>query len=225
MRPARLVLFLLTIAILPTAGLLAQQPVRDELGLTLVAVPDALYAHLPSLQRGKGLLIETLKPGSRAAELGLKRHDILLAVGTTPVKGAADLRGKVRSLQAGEREVLQIIRGGKPFALTLASPSATPAAERYAPAKSLFKPGGPPAVSVEIKPLAQGSMAVNLFYLNSKNKMERHALTGSLAEIEQQVGTLADNGQMSASIQDLVSLALKRIRTKAPAKSKPRGNR
>jgi C-terminal processing protease CtpA/Prc len=213
MRLAHIVLLLSTIAILPTAGLLAQQPVptRDELGLKLVAVPDALYAHLPALEHGQGLLVETLKPGSRAAELGLKPHDIVLAVGTSPVKSAAELGRKVRALPPGEREVLQIIRGGKPFALTVASAGTA----RYSPAKSLFKPGGPPAVSVEIKPLAQGEMAVNLFYLNTANEVERHALTGSLTDIERQVGDLAEHGQMSASIHDLVSLALKRARTKS----------
>jgi len=208
---------ILALAVIPTAGLLAQQPApaRDELGLKLVAVPEALYAHLPALEHGQGLLVETLKPGSRAAEFGLKPHDIVLAVGTTPVKSADELGRKVRGLPPGEREVLQIIRGGKPFALTVASPSAT--AENYSPAKSLFKPGGPPAVSVEIKPMTRGSMAVNVFYLNAANKIERHELTGSLTEIERQVGTLAENGTMPANIHDLVSLALKRARTKAPS--------
>ena len=37
------------------------------------------------------------------------------------------------------------------------------------------------------------------------------------AQIERQVDTLAEHGQMSASVQDLVSLALKRVRTKTPA--------
>lgn len=219
MRSVHVSLLSLALALLPTAGLLAQPlpSARDDLGLKLVTVPDALYAHLPALERGQGLLIERLKPGSRAAELGLKPHDIVLAVGTTPVKNAEELRVKVRSLPPGEREVLQIIRGGKPFALTIASPSTTPMDLEYSPAKSLFKPDGPPAVSVEIKPLTQGEMAVNLFYLNSANKMERHAMTGSLAEIERQVGTLAESGEMSASIHDLVSLALKRVRTKTPA--------
>lgn len=219
MRLAHLVLFVLALTIIPAAGLLAQQPgpASDGLGLKLVPVPEALYAHLPALEHGHGLLVESLKTGSRAAEVGLKPYDIVLAVGTASVKSTRDLQQKLHALQPGEREVLQIIRGGKPFALTLASPGATPMTDAYAPAKSLFKPGGPPAVSVEIKPLPKGAMTVNLFYLNSKNKMECRALTGSLTDIERQVGTLAENGQMSASIHDLVSLALERVRAK-PAK-------
>jgi membrane-associated protease RseP (regulator of RpoE activity) len=214
------VLFALALGLLASAGLFAQQPApggppHDDLGLKLVAVPAALYAHVPALEHGQGLLVETLKPGSRAAELGLKPYDIVLAVGTTPVKSADAFAGKVRALPLGEREVLQIIRGGKPFALTVASPTTT--AESYTPAKSLFKPGGPPAVSVEIKPLPAGALAVNVFYLNTANKMQRHALTGSLADIERQVGTLAENGTMPASIHDLVSVALQRARTKTPA--------
>src|SRR5262245_45467861 len=186
MRHAHVFLFAIALSVIPAVGLLAQQPVpaRDELGLKLVAVPEALYAHLPALEHGQGLLVETLRPGSRAAELGLKSHDIVLAVGTALVKSADELGRKVRALGPGEREVLQIIRGGKPFALTVASSGVAATTEGYSLAKSLFKPGGLSVVSVEIKPLSQGAMAVNLFYLNSANKMERHALTGSLAEIE-----------------------------------------
>src|SRR5262249_23687261 len=152
-------------------------PARDDaaLGLKCSGVPELLYAHLPNLERGQGLVVEIIKPGSRAAELGLKVHDIVLAVGTAPVKSGDELQSKLTTLPPGEREVLQIIRGGNPFALTVASPAAS-ADSNYSPPKSLFKPGGPPAVSVEVKPLPTGGMEVNLFYLNSSNKMERHAL-------------------------------------------------
>jgi C-terminal processing protease CtpA/Prc len=215
MRSVRLGLILLALVAAPGAGSAQQSgpaPIRDDtpLGIKLAAVPDALYAHLPTLERGQGLLVETIKPGSRAAELGLKAFDIVLSVGTSPVRSGEDLHGKLSTLQPGEREVLQIVRGGKQFALTVATP-----AENYIPAKSLFKPGGPPAVSIEIKPLkADGAMEVNLFYLNQANKLDRHALHGSLDEIEHQVADLARKGQMPENIRDLVSLALMRLRTK-----------
>jgi membrane-associated protease RseP (regulator of RpoE activity) len=183
-------------------------------GLKLAAVPDALYAHLPTLDRGQGLLVDGIKPGSRAAELGLKPFDVIVAVGSSPVKSGDGLQKKLASLSAGEREVLRIIRGGKEFALTVASPASSPSTDNYMPPKSLFKPGGPPAVSVEIKPLVTGGMEVNLFYLNQANKMDRRALHGSLAQIERQVGDLAQQGQMPAEIHDLVALALKRLRSK-----------
>jgi hypothetical protein len=215
MRSVRLGLILLALVAAPGAGSAQQSgpaPIRDDtpLGIKLAAVPDALYAHLTTLERGQGLLVETIKPGSRAAELGLKAFDIVLAVGTSPVKSGEDLQSKLSTLQPGEREVLQIVRGGKQFALTVATP-----AENYVPAKSLFKPGGPPAVSIEIKPpRADGGMEVHLFYLNQANKMNHRALQGSLADIERQVGDLAREGQMPENIHDLVSLALKRLRTK-----------
>ena len=119
-----------------------------------------------------------------------------------------------RRFHAGEREVLRIIRGGKEFALTVASAASPRSADNYMPPKSLFKPGGPPAVSVEIKPLVAGGMEVNLFYLNQANKMDRQALHSSLEQIEHQVADLAQQGQMSADVHDLVSLALKRLRAK-----------
>jgi PDZ domain len=215
MRSVRFGLILLALAAAPARGA-AQQPgpapSRDDtpLGIRLAAVPDALYAHLPTLERGQGLLVETIKPDSRAADFGLKAFDIVLAVGTSPVKSGEDLQSKLSTLQPGEREVLQIVRGGKQFALSVATP-----AENYIPAKSLFKPGGPPAVSIEIKPVkADGGMEVHLFYLNQANKMNHRALQGSLGEIESQVAELARQGQMPENIHDLVSLALKRLRTK-----------
>ena len=217
--PARALLVLLALFLLPAALLRAQgsaaAPAREEasLGLKLAVVPEVLYTHIPELKRGQGVLVEAIRPGSRAAELGLEPYDIVLAVGTAPVTCSEELPGKLRGLEAGEREVLQIIRGGKPFALTVASP----AADRYSPPKSLFKPGGPPAVSVQIKPMSAGTLEVNLFYLNPSNEMERHALHGSLADIERQAADLAEQGQMSANIHDLVALALQRARGKAPA--------
>jgi len=218
MRVARFLSLGLLVCTLSAVSLYAQQPGVAKkadytgLGCRLTSVPDALYAHIPDLQRGQGLLVESVRAGSRAAEIGLKPHDIVLMVGTMPVKNGEELQGKLGALPAGEREVLRLIRGGKEFALIVAQPSTTDAT--YMPPKSLFKPGGPPAVSVEIKPLAAGTMEVNLFYLNQANKMERRALNGSLESIERQVAELAKNGQMPANIHDLVAPALERLRTK-----------
>jgi C-terminal processing protease CtpA/Prc len=220
MRHLRFALSLIVFLGGPAAGLIAQQPGPPPdaagLGLKVTAVPEALYAHLPALEQGKGVLVRAIDPGSRAATLGLKTYDIVLAVGTTPVHNGQDLRARLVSLPPGEREVLQIVRGGKPFALTVATPKSVAATEGYMPPKSLFKPGGPPAVSVEIKPLAAGALEVNLFYLSTSNKMERRQLQGSLETIEHDVADLAQKGQMSDNVHDLVSLALKRLRTKAP---------
>jgi PDZ domain len=211
-------LSLLIVAALPGLRLFAQQATTTTshevaLGAQFCTVPDAVYAHVPALQRGQGLLVESIKAGSRAEEIGLKPYDVVLTVGTTPLKNGEEFKAKLSSLPKGEREVLQIIRAGKPFALTLSAAATTV----YAPPKSLFKPGGPPAVSVEIKPLSAGNMEVNLFYLNEANKLDRRALRGSLDEIERQVSELAMMGQMPENIHDLISLALKRARTKGPA--------
>src|SRR5437763_17054202 len=120
MRPGSMALLALTSILLLAGGLRAQQ---GPLGIKLVPVPDALYAHLPNLEHGQGLLVETIKPGSRAAEIGLKPYDVLVAVGTTPVKSGELIESKLTTLLPGEREVLQIVRGGKSFALTVATPA------------------------------------------------------------------------------------------------------
>ncbi len=221
MRCRFLVALLLAWPVLPAGRLLAQPvpaaPRGDAaLGLRVAPVPEALYAHVPDLPSGQGLLVEAIQPGSRAADLGLKRFDILLSVGTAPVKSGVELQDRLGTLAPGEREVVQIIRGGKQFALTVANPVAAAGAEAaYTPPRSLFKPGGPPAVSVEVKPLPAGGMEVNLFYLNRLNKMERHALSGSLDDIERRVAELAEHGQMPDNIHDLVAVALRRLRSKS----------
>src|SRR5436305_49940 len=55
-------------------------------GLRLVIVPDVLYAHVPQLPKGHGLLIKQVAPESPAEQAGLKVHDILLTCGGKDVK-------------------------------------------------------------------------------------------------------------------------------------------
>src|SRR5437762_1878010 len=76
MRLTRFLVLLFAFAALSASGLLAQQPLqakRDDtaLGAKLASVPDLLYAHISELKPGQGLLVESIKPGSRAAEIGL----------------------------------------------------------------------------------------------------------------------------------------------------------
>ena len=102
MHSARIGLLLLALTALPRIGLAQQTgtPARNDavLGLKLTAVPDALYAHLPTLEHGQGMLVDTIKTGSRAAELGLKPFDIVVAVGNSPVKSGDELQGKLAAL-------------------------------------------------------------------------------------------------------------------------------
>src|SRR5688500_3470884 len=117
---------LLALLLAPLAGFAQSAPVArpaSNLGLKLAPVPEALAAHLNDLRLGQGLLIESVRPDSPAAGFGLKKYDVVLAVGATPVKAADELIAKLRGLRPGESDVLRVIRGGRQIALSVATPA------------------------------------------------------------------------------------------------------
>lgn len=81
-------------------------------GARVGEVPDLLRAHL-AIPEGRGVVIESVREGSTAESLGLKRHDILLEIDGRKV-------GSVRDLAEGlsRSSTLKVLRGGKEQALT-----------------------------------------------------------------------------------------------------------
>src|SRR4051794_37877794 len=167
----------------------APAPAKGEaaLGLRLSPVPEVLSAHLPKLDPGQGVVVTDVKPASRAAALGLRRHDVIVSVGSHPVTSGDDLLERLSALQPGDRESLQIVRGGRGTSLSLAHVNNQATETDPAMPKSLLKAGGPPAVTVEMKPLSPGRIEASFVYLNAANKMERLTLRGSLDEIDRQL--------------------------------------
>jgi C-terminal processing protease CtpA/Prc len=82
---------------------------KYRLGAAFAPIPMALNEQLDL--KGAGLLIERVGPGGPADKAGIKRGDILLAVGDKPIKQYADA---VEGLNASEGKAsLKLLRGGK----------------------------------------------------------------------------------------------------------------
>ena len=198
----------------PAAGSAKATP---PLGLSLSAVPELLYDHLrlPNLRRGRGVVVRKIAPDSPAADSGLQDNDILLSCNGTLIENGAQC---VRLLQATAPEGkahLLLVRGGQEMRvrLRLAAPlGSNPAPPPFA--KALIKAGGPPAISLKAEALDGGKLQITfVFYSDGKGKLDQVTCSGSFREIETQVQNLGAKNQIPARVQELVDVALKRIRT------------
>ena len=72
---------------------------------------------------GQGALVAEVAPGSPAAAAGLRPGDLIVAVAGRPVTGAAELGGRVREHEPGDRVEVRYRRGGaeRTAQVTLAS--------------------------------------------------------------------------------------------------------
>ncbi len=87
-------------------------PAKPALGVTISEVPPVLRTQL-SVKEGEGVVVEEVLPDTPAARLGLKRHDVILAVNGIPVSGAREIRSAVEAVKEGGALSLRILRGGK----------------------------------------------------------------------------------------------------------------
>jgi hypothetical protein len=176
-----------------------QKPVPlVALGLKLGPVPEVVYAQVPALPPGRGLLVIDVLPDSPASRAGLTRHDILLSAAGHDLLNADQLVGVEAAVP------IKIFRAGRESTIHMAfQPGPT----------AVLKPGGPPAVNVEAKPLDSNRLSVTFTYYSSgSSKLERVTCAGSLDEIKSQVNGLAREKRMSAGVKDLADVALDRIR-------------
>jgi hypothetical protein len=182
----------------------------SPLGLNLGKVPEVLYAQVPAIQRGSGVVIERVSPGSAAARAGLLRHDILLSLDGALIDSPSRFLELLKSDQKHRAVPLVVLRGGKPLTLTVAL--SQPRDERPGPT-ALLKPGGPPAVTVEAMNLAGEKLSVIFtYYSKEAGKLERVTCSGSLDDIKHQVKDLARQQRMSPRVHDLADVALERLR-------------
>ena len=170
-------------------------------GLKLGKVPDVLYAQVPGIPSGKGLLVLKVEPDSPAAKVGLTQYDILLSLSGNSLTDAEQFYRLAETSTQARKSSLRLLRGGKELTLHISGKTLaqTP--------KAILKPGGPPTVSVEAKPLDGNRMSVTFkYYANGGSKLERVECTGSLDEIKEQVR------RMPPSVQDLADVAIERLR-------------
>src|SRR5262245_61282390 len=111
--------------VLPAAVLLAltavpvfADPPSEVVGLSLTPIPEAVYAQLPRLTAGQGLLIDKVATGSPAERFGLRRHDIILSLNGAALNDA-DQFTRLLYAQA-ENAKLGVLRGGKEIRVLLA---------------------------------------------------------------------------------------------------------
>ena len=83
-----------------------------KLGISVATVTPEVAGEL-KLKIGSGAVIESVQPGSPAAEAGLRRGDVIHRVNRTAVATAQDAVGAIRSLKGEKDLVLQVERGGQ----------------------------------------------------------------------------------------------------------------
>jgi hypothetical protein len=89
---------------------------KFRLGLQLAPVSPALNDQLDL--KGEGLVIEHVAPDGPADKAGIKRHDILMAVGDKPIKSIPDLL-EAENASEGKEMSLKLLRGGKPVTVAV----------------------------------------------------------------------------------------------------------
>jgi serine protease Do/serine protease DegQ len=90
---------------------------RGRLGVTAQDLTPEL-AKAFGVQNREGVVVSEVEPGSPAAEAGLRAGDIVIRVNDAPVDNAMDMRNAVGLLRVGSRLEMEVIRDGKPLAIT-----------------------------------------------------------------------------------------------------------
>ena len=85
---------------------------KPALGVMISPVPDVLRSQL-SVKEGEGVVVEEILPDTAAARLGIRRHDVILAVNGTPVGDSSAIRAAVEAVKEGGELKVKILRGGK----------------------------------------------------------------------------------------------------------------
>lgn len=88
----------------------ARDTATPVLGIEWSPMPDVLREHLDV----RGVVVETVVPGSLAAKLGLTRHDVLVELQGRSVTGSTDVRAALDGVPAGETVRARIVRKGRP---------------------------------------------------------------------------------------------------------------
>jgi hypothetical protein len=213
---------ILLAALLARAGaqtLTAVPPTASEglasLGLRLGRLPDLLYAQLPQLKRGAGVVVEHVQSESAAAQAGLRRHDILLSYGGKAIRGIDHFWQFLPAAVPDRPVPLILLRGGREMTLDITwTRAAAPVPLSFLNlTRGTIKPSGPPAVNVEAQRVQSGKLKVTFtYYLQGTGKLERVTCSGSLAQIESEVRELGKQNRMPSRVQDLVDVALRQIR-------------
>jgi serine protease Do len=86
--------------------------VRGYLGVSVYEITED-HVKLLDLKNKEGAMIAEVTPGSPADEAGLKRYDVITAIGGNPVEDGRDLQYKIADIEPGTKTKMTIIRNGK----------------------------------------------------------------------------------------------------------------
>ena len=86
------------------------------IGVPVSPVDAALRAHLPSLSADSGLVANDVVEGSPAQKAGVRKNDILVALGGKALKDSAALIEQVKASE-GKPVPLELLRAGKPMTI------------------------------------------------------------------------------------------------------------
>jgi hypothetical protein len=133
----------------------------------------------------------------------------LLSYDGKPINNIEEFNRAVLAAKPEHKAPLVLLRGGKEMKVDVSLHVAE------SEVKGAVKPGGPPAVSMDCTVLDGGKMQITFqYYSESSGKLESLTCTGSLPEIEQQVR----KHQLPSRVEDLVDVALKRLKLANQAK-------
>ncbi|MBI4954686.1 MAG: Do family serine endopeptidase [Myxococcales bacterium] len=90
---------------------------RGKLGLAFQPLTDDL-AHALGLERPHGAVVNEVLTGSAAAKAGIREGDVIVSVEGEPIKRAEDLPRNVARHAPGSQIRLELLRQGKPLAVT-----------------------------------------------------------------------------------------------------------
>ena len=97
-----------------------ESPVRPHLGVGLV--PGRAARHIrraAGLPDRDGVLVQEIEEGSPADRAGLRRGDLIVEAGGSPVAGIDDLYQAVDGLGDGQSLALQVVRGAEELAVSV----------------------------------------------------------------------------------------------------------
>lgn len=91
---------------------------RGRLGVAIQDLTPEIAKAL-DLSKTKGAIVTNVEDGSPAQSKGLKAGDIIVAVDGQAVRNSTDLRNRIGLVPKGETVRLEVVRDGKPLAITL----------------------------------------------------------------------------------------------------------
>jgi serine protease Do len=84
----------------------------QELGVSLRTITPEIAAQLGLDENATGVVVTAVEPGSAAEESGLRRGDVIVTVGSTPIEDLADFSAALRTLDLDAGVRLRVMTDG-----------------------------------------------------------------------------------------------------------------